>query len=207
MANPIVIVDLKLGNLRSIANSFTKAGSKPVISDEPKVIKQASKIVLPGVGSFEQGMKNLEESGLIDLLTTRVIDEGVPTLGICLGMQLLANWGEEGEVDGLGWIKGKVKKFAFTSEYSLRVPHVGWNTIRGQKTSPLLQGLEDMPRFYFTHSYHFICENPENSLALTSYGYNFTSIVHKNNLYGVQFHPETSHSDGIRLLKNFIGIQ
>lgn len=177
-----------------------KVGARAIVSSDPKEIKNAEKLILPGVGAFDTGMKNLSEAGLIPVLEQKVLKEKTPILGICLGMQLFAEKSEEGSSRGLGWIEGKVKKF----QNGLIIPHMGWNTINSNKNDPLLEDMLRESRFYFVHSYHFICDNQENELAKTSYGYDFSSIIRKDNIIGVQFHPEKSHKYGMKLLDNFV---
>jgi len=201
----IVIVDYGMGNLRSIVNTFEKLSIKAIVSSDIGQILSAEKIILPGVGAFDKGMDNLERLGFIEALNRKVIVEKTPVLGICLGMQLFTMSSEEGNAQGLGWIKGKTIKFKFDSAQELKIPHVGWNKIIKKQDSKLLEGIGEDNRFYFTHSYHVECEDKDNVIAETAYGYNFASVVQKDNIWGVQFHPETSHKDGMALLKNFSG--
>jgi len=196
----IVVINYKMGNIGSILNMLKKVGARAIVSSDPKEIKNAEKLILPGVGAFDTGMKNLSEAGLIPVLEQKVLKEKTPILGICLGMQLFAEKSEEGSSRGLGWIEGKVKKF----QNGLIIPHMGWNTINSNKNDPLLEDMLRESRFYFVHSYHFICDNQENELAKTSYGYDFSSIIRKDNIIGVQFHPEKSHKYGMKLLDNFV---
>lgn len=197
----IAIIDYKTGNVGSILNMIRKIGKEAVITSDPVEIEKADKIILPGVGSFDTGMRNLEELGLIGVLNKKVIEEKTPLLGICLGAQLLFERSEEGVLPGLGWIDGEVRKFRF-KDNALKVPHMGWNTIAIKKDDCLFNGAEGELRFYFVHSYHFVCS--DNVLAITDYGYEFPSVVRKGNIVGVQFHPEKSHKFGMQLLKNFI---
>lgn len=203
----IVIVDYGMGNCGSIANMLKHVGAEVEISSEASNIKKAKKLILPGVGAFDRAMKNLEDLNLIPLLEEQVLQKKIPLLGICLGMQLLAEQSEEGQKRGFNWIKGNVKKFRFDSaagNKDLKIPHMGWNFVKPKKQSPLFCELEGDARFYFVHSYCFFCENTEDQLACTSYGHEFTSIVQKENITGVQFHPEKSHKYGMRLLENFV---
>lgn len=202
----IVIVDYGMGNLGSVAKIFERLGVNTVISSDPKKIESAKKLIFPGVGNFASGMKNLKKYNILDLLSKKVIKEKTPVLGLCLGMQLLSEWGEEGDCQGLGWIKGKTVKFNFNNkdEDNLKIPHMGWNSVDLAKKSFLTKNIIDSDRFYFAHSYHFVCEDKKDILAKTSYGYDFVSIVQKDNILGVQFHPEKSHSSGMKLLENFI---
>jgi imidazole glycerol-phosphate synthase subunit HisH len=200
----LVIIDYSLGNLGSMANMFKKIGAEAVVSADPLIIGKADKIILPGVGAFDGGMKNLMSQGLLQVLSKRVLENKVPILGVCLGMQLLSKSSAEGELPGLGWVEAETIHFKFQdANTNLKIPHMGWNQLTVCQSHPLFTGLEEVNRFYFVHSYHVVCENPNNVLATTSYGLHFTSAVVKDNIMGVQFHPEKSHKFGMRLLKNF----
>lgn len=199
----IVVVDYGAGNFGSLLNMFRRIGAPARLSGDPAAIESAERLVLPGVGAFDHGMRNLETAGLIPLLRRRVFDERVPTLGVCLGMQLLAARSEEGELPGLGWVEGEVVRFRFERADPQRVPHMGWNSVRAPRAHPLLEGLEDGARFYFAHSYHLAGAGSAQSIGLTTYGYEFPSMLAEGNLAGVQFHPEKSHRFGMRLLANF----
>ena len=198
----IVIVDYKTGNVGSLMNMLKKIGINSIVSSDPKEIESADKIIFPGVGAFDNGMNNLLASGLIPLLEKKVKNQSNPILGVCLGMQLLAKGSEEGVIPGLGWMDGFVKKFHFEDE-NLKIPHMGWNTIDIKKVDPIFNEMLKEARFYFVHSYHFVCDEKEKVLATTNYGYDFDSIIRKDNIWGVQFHPEKSHKFGMQLLKNF----
>ncbi len=201
----ITIIDYKMGNIGSVVNMIKKIGYESLVTSDVQKILSAQKIILPGVGHFDKAMRNLHELNLIGVLNQKAIIEKVPILGICLGMQLLSEVSEEGNSNGLGWIKGEVRRFAFDeNSKKLKIPHMGWNTINPIKDSPLLENLNNNSRFYFVHSYHFICQNPEDILCTTEYGYTFVSAISHNNIMGVQFHPEKSHKFGMTLLKNFI---
>lgn len=201
----LVVVDYGLGNLGSIVNMLKKAGATAVVTSEVTTIEQAQKLILPGVGAFDKGMQNLEDRGLVPVLQRRVVQEGVPILGLCLGMQLFMQQSEEGQKAGLGWIAGRTIRFRHSPDSSsLRVPHMGWNFVHGQQADPLLDGLEAEPRFYFVHSYHVVCQSAADSLATTQYGYEFTSMVRHHNIWGTQFHPEKSHRFGLQLMRNFV---
>jgi glutamine amidotransferase len=178
-----------------------KVGAKSIITSDLEEIKRADKLILPGVGSFDNGMRELKELGLIDTLNTKVLEDKTPILGICLGMQLMTQSSEEGELDGLGWIEAESKRFV---SKSLKVPHMGWNIIYNQKESKLFTPTDDEERFYFVHSYYVSCNDREDILTTTSYGHNFVSSFEKENIVGVQFHPEKSHKFGMRLFKNFV---
>ena len=199
----IVIIDYGMGNLGSIQNMLKKIGAKSIISDDPLEIKGADKLILPGVGAFDSGMRNLKQLGLIPLLEEKVLEQQTPMLGICLGMQLFSKRSDEGSQDGLGWFDAQAVHFKFEMT-SLRVPHMGWNSIEVRKEHPVLKGLYQDARFYFVHSYYLVCNVSENVLATTQYGYPFASIIQHQNIIGVQFHPEKSHKFGMQLLKNFV---
>ena len=199
----IVIVDYGMGNLSSIRNMLKKVGSSAVISSSPETVAEATKIILPGIGAFDNAMDNIESRKLRDVLDKKALVEKVPVLGICLGMQILMRGSAEGVRPGLGWIEGEVKKFNFVNgQASMKVPHMGWNFAIATDPKSIFQGLEQ-PRFYFVHSYFVSCDRPENVLATTCYGNEFVSAVHKGNIMGTQFHPEKSHKYGMQLLKNF----
>jgi glutamine amidotransferase len=201
----IVIVDYRLGNLGSIKNMLKRIGSESLISSNVSDIERAEKLILPGVGNFEQGMRNLEALGLLPVLEERVIQKRAPILGICLGMQLFTRKSEEGESTGLGWIDAEVVRFKFDDkERHLKIPHMGWNLVEIRQRDPLFEEMYPEPRFYFVHSYHVACRNEEEVLTQTFYGYKFVSSVKKENIYGVQFHPEKSHKFGMKLLDNFV---
>lgn len=200
-----VIVNFGMGNLRSIQYKLQKLNITALIGSEIRDIEKADKLILPGVGHFASGMKNLHDSNLIDIIEKKVFGDKVPILGICLGMHLFTKWSEEGNVEGLGWIEAETKRFHFNSSSNeLRVPHVGWNNITKKKKSPLLDGIPDGSRFYFTHSYHVITVNNDDIIATTHYGYDFISGIQKENIYGTQFHPEKSHKEGMQIIQNFI---
>ena len=197
----IGIIDYKMGNISSIQNMLKRISVKSVISSKIEILNNCDKLILPGVGSFDQGMKNLKNHNFIRFLNDYVIKDKKPILGICLGMQLFADNSEEGDLSGLGWIKGNVKKFNLQKD-GLKVPHMGWNNIEC-KNSKLFLNLPDEKRFYFVHSFFFECKNKENIISTTDYGINFASSINKQNIWGTQFHPEKSHICGMNLLKNY----
>jgi len=201
----IIVIDYEMGNIGSIINMIKKTGGEAVLSSDLARIETAEKLILPGVGSFDTGMQNLDKLGLVDVLRRRVVREKVPILGICLGMQLLSEKSEEGVLPGLGFISGQTVKFKFDNvNANLRIPHMGWNSVNIKKESPLFYEMYENPIFYFVHSYHIVCNNAEDVLTTTNYGYEFTSSLQRVNILGTQFHPEKSHKYGLRLMKNFV---
>jgi imidazole glycerol-phosphate synthase subunit HisH len=199
----IAVINYGMGNLRSVQKAFERIGSPIQITSSIPEIMKAEKLVLPGVGHFANGMKNLRDMGLQDALNEKVISQKVPILGICLGMQLFTGFSEEGNVAGLGWIKATTRKFVFT-DGSLKIPHMGWNTVIPVKDSFLLTGCSPEDHYYFVHSYYVDCENQSDIMLKTHYGITFTSSFQSGNIFGTQFHPEKSHRPGLNLLKNFI---
>lgn len=200
----VVIVDYGLGNLWSVRNAFEFVGAKVSVTSDPATVASAESLVLPGVGSFGSGMQNLHARRLVDALNEAVLQKGRPILGICLGMQLLADGSEEAPgVRGLGWIPGQVRKFRGTS---LRLPHMGFNAaVPTQVNNPFFQSANgDAPDFYFVHSYCFVPDDEGYVLARTRYGGEFVSAVRKDGIIGVQFHPEKSQSSGLRLISHFV---
>ena len=201
----IVVVDYGMGNLGSILNMLKKIGAEAELASEPEDVRRASKLILPGVGAFDSGMRHLEQRGFIEALNERVLSDGVPTLGVCLGMQLLTARSEEGELPGLGWLDGETVRFQFDGrQQDLRIPHMGWNTVSIRRQDGLFETADMESRYYFVHSYHVVCNHSEDILATTNYGYDFASAVRKRNIMGVQFHPEKSHRFGQRLLQCFV---
>jgi len=199
----IVIIDYGLGNLASVLNMFKKIGTKEVvISGDKEIISKASKILLPGVGAFDGGMGNLEQTGLIPILNEKALKEKVPVLGICLGMQMLGKKSEEGVKQGLGWVDAETVKFNLDPALKLKVPHMGWNYIKVNRQNPLVD-MDSKSRFYFVHSYHVKCLDEKQSLATCNFGEDFTCMVNKDNIFGTQFHPEKSLKFGMKLLENF----
>jgi len=200
----IVIIDCGMGNPGSILNMIRKLGKEVCITNDAKKILSATHILFPGVGSFDNGIKKLSSSGMLPNIEKRVLQDKIPFLGICLGMQLLFSTSEEGVSSGLCWLPGKVTRFNFNSDRALKIPHMGWNSVRPTSYGSLFNGLEEEARFYFVHSYYVECDNHEHILGYTNYGISFASTVQYQNIYGVQFHPEKSHRFGLTLLKNFL---
>jgi len=203
---PIVIVDYDMGNLGSIANMLKKINGKSRITADIDEIEAAEKLILPGVGAFDAGMRNLRERNLLSVLHHKVIQRKTPVLGICLGMQLMTRRSAEGQLPGLGWIEAETVKFqSGRGDEKFRIPHMGWNTITLKKTHPIVDNLSSQSRFYFVHSYYVKCIHQQDILTETHYGRGeFTSAFHHENVLGVQFHPEKSHKFGMQLLKNFL---
>ena len=200
----IAILDYGLGNLGSISNMLKVIGEKSKITNDITSIRESDGIILPGVGAFDAGMSKLSESGLADVIKEEA-NMGKPILGICLGMQLLGKRSEEGTLLGLDLIPFECKKFSFDDK-SLKIPHMGWDIVDFRKQHPLLEGLTGQQRYYFVHSYYAVCENSNNILMTCDYGIEFACSVVKDNVMGVQFHPEKSHDFGLSLLTNFVNI-
>lgn len=202
----IVIIDYGMGNISSVKKQLERASVNVTVSNDSKVILNADKLILPGVGHFKKAMDNLNELGLIDVLNQKVIAQKTPVLGICLGMQLMADKSEEGSASGLGWIEGEVVRMKVTDSLRYKIPHVGWNSIVQQKPSALNVHLEDDASMYFVHAYMFVAKNEVDILHTTSYENAFTSAVSKDHIFGVQYHPEKSQDSGLQIFKNFIEI-
>lgn len=199
----ITIVDYGMGNLNSVKNMLKYLGYDSTVTGDPGMIRQADKLILPGVGNFGMAMDVIRKSGLVDVLNQKVLEEKTPILGICLGMQLLLEHSEEGDCDGLGWIPGKVRKFEFPDQPQLKIPHMGWDYIEKRKDSALFADSVGGERYYFVHSYYVQCTNREDAAATTEYGICFDSVVERDNIMGTQFHPEKSHKFGMGILRNF----
>lgn len=200
----IVIIDYGVGNIKAFVNVYKKLDIPVRIALSAADLEGATKLILPGVGAFDQAMQKLNESGMRQKLDELVKDKKIPVIGVCVGMQMLAATSDEGILKGLGWIDATVKRFDTTRmTTSTHLPHMGWNDVISTKNNPLFNGLEEEARFYFLHSYYFHCTQPSDEISVTEYGDRFTSALNCNNIYGVQFHPEKSHHYGVRLLKNF----
>lgn len=198
----ITIVNYGMGNLGSMVNMFKRIGVEARIESDPYAIRQARKLLLPGVGAFDSAMACINSvPGLLDALNYKVLVDRTPVLGVCLGMQLLTRSSEEGHLSGLGWIPGVTSRFP--KQDGLKVPHMGWNVSSPNSSSPLTVNVGDKPRYYFVHSYCVHVDDPAHSLMKTHYGIDFDSAIGYENIYGVQFHPEKSHRFGMQILKNF----
>jgi len=199
----IAIVDYGIGNLRSVQNKFKKISIVSLISADPEIIKKANKLILPGIGNFKYGMEQLKRLDLIEILNEKVLVNKIPILGICLGTQLFAKYSVEGNCEGLGWIDAEVVRFNVSDKVKYKVPHMGWNSVLIKKHNSLNSTIFNENQFYFVHSYHLKCRNESDIWMTTTYDYEFVSAVQRNNIYGVQFHPEKSHEVGFELIKKF----
>lgn len=199
----ISIIDYGLGNILAFSNMYNRLNIPISVAKTSDDLKKSKKLILPGVGSFDHAILLLEKSGMKEAINEMVLEKQIPILGICVGMQILADSSEEGNLPGLGWISGSVKKFQFKEKQGAYLPHMGWNDVTSIEAGGLFKEMEKDSRFYFLHSYYFECRNHENTLAVTEYYGEYASAVRKKNIYGVQFHPEKSHHYGSQLLKNF----
>ncbi len=204
----IIIIDYGVSNLGSVLNMLHRLNIKAKISSNSEEIAQADKIILPGVGSYDNGMMKLAQYGLLSVLHDKVIIEKTKILGICLGMQLFSKRSEEGKIPGFGWIEAETVRFNVkNNSLNLKIPHMGWNTIEiKDRKCALFQGIKDPYKFYFVHSYYVSFLNENIVLATTNHGHSFTSAIQQDNIYGVQFHPEKSHKNGMQILLNFANI-
>lgn len=193
-----------MGNLRSVQKKIARIGAEVTISSNTDEIRNASKLILPGVGHFANGVKKLTELGIRDALDKAVLIDRTPILGICLGMQLMARYSEEGDVEGLGWFDADVIRFRIDNKVKYKVPHMAWNSAYVTKENFLFENIPDNSMFYFVHSFHIICNEEKDIISTTEYEYEFTSAIQKGNIYGTQFHPEKSHDWGEQLLSNFV---
>ncbi|KQY01746.1 imidazole glycerol phosphate synthase subunit HisH [Massilia sp. Root133] len=199
----ISVIDYGVCNLGSMLNMLRKVGAEAELVSTAAALERAGKLVLPGVGAFDNGIGALRERGLADALRKRVLQDKVPLLGVCLGMQMLGRRSEEGGMEGLGLIDAEVRRFQFAPDSRNKVPHMGWNLLAQRRDGPLLRELGARSRFYFCHSYHLVCADPGDVLATADYGGEFVAVLQHDNVYGVQFHPEKSHRFGMALLHNF----
>lgn len=203
----ITIVNYGMGNLGSIQNMLRKLGEDSIITSDLKEIEYASKLILPGVGSFDSGMTNLSSLGLIDVLNRKVLVDKIPILGVCLGVQLMTKCSEEGSLLGLGWFDAETVKFDLTGiEGNYRLPNMGWQIVYEEKPTILFEGMYPNPRFYFVHTYHLATSSNEIVSLTSNYGYKYPVGLERENIMGVQFHPEKSHKFGMMLYQNFINV-
>lgn len=200
----VAIVDYGMGNLHSVKRKLDRIGVAGRLTSDPADLVRADKLILPGVGHFGKAMEHLRSLGLVDALQEAVTGRGIPILGICLGMQLFARHSEEGGGAGLGWLDAEVVRFAVEDTRRFKVPHMGWNGVSPARASPLLRGVQEQAEFYFVHAYHLVCRDPQDVVCQTDYCHPFTSVVERENVHGVQFHPEKSHDSGEILLRNFL---
>lgn len=204
MSSKIVIVNYGMGNLNSVRKALSRIQVDAVISSNPEDIINSRKIILPGVGHFGKAMSNLKALNLSDALHEAVLVKKKPILGICLGMQLMAKKSEEGNAKGFGWFDAEIKKFRVSDKIKYKIPHIGWNRIKIKKICPLMSGISEAWEFYFVHSYHLHTNEASDILNETQYDHIFVSAIARDNIFGVQYHPEKSHDAGTRMLKNFI---
>lgn len=200
----ISVIDYGVCNLGSMLNMLRKVGAQAQLVSTAEQLGRADKLILPGVGAFDNGIAALTERGLVAALRHKALVDKVPLLGVCLGMQMLGRASEEGSMAGLGLVNAEARRFQFAADSAHKVPHMGWSLLAQRRASALQSGLDDaLTRFYFCHSYHLVCDDPADVLAHASYGADFVAMVRHDNVYGVQFHPEKSHRFGMALLRNF----
>jgi glutamine amidotransferase len=197
----IAIIDYDMGNLRSVQKAVNRIGFECIITRDSQEMNEADKLIFPGVGHFERGIENLNKYGLIDILDELVLKQLKPVLGICLGMQLMTTFSEEGNCPGLGWVEANTMLFNFEN---LKVPHIGWNNLEFITKTEISKNISEEDEFYFVHSYYIKCANEKEVLFKSKYGISFDSGFQKGNILGVQFHPEKSHDSGLKILNNFL---
>jgi imidazole glycerol-phosphate synthase subunit HisH len=204
----IGIIDYGSGNVQAIATIYKNLNINYQVISKPEDLDRTDKLILPGVGAFDSTMQQLIDSGLKDKLNELVLDKKVPILGICVGLQVMGYKSDEGDLPGLGWISGKVRRFDDTKiKFKPKLPHMGWNTINDVQNHKLFQGIDNDFGFYFVHSFYFECEKEQNILTTSNYGGEFTSSIYANHIFGTQFHPEKSHGNGVQLFKNFAELE
>lgn len=200
----IAIIDYGSGNIQAIKNIYKRLKVDCKFAAKPEDMEGVEKIILPGVGAFDEAISQLNTSGMREVLDELVLEDKVPVLGVCVGMQIMALNSDEGQLQGLNWFDASVKRFDEEQiKHKPKTPHMGWNSIESTVSHSLLEGIDFEKGFYFLHSYYFQCSNDEDVLASSTYGSSFTCAVHKDNIFGFQFHPEKSHSNGVNLFKNF----
>ena len=196
------MIDCGIGNLQSVVRALQRVGGIATASSSVADVRAAERIVLPGVGSLAQGMEHLTRHGLLPVLSEKVLEDGTPVLGICLGLQMLTAGSEEGNAVGLGWIDGYTRRIR--GDARLKIPHIGWNTLALRRECPLFEGVPADACFYFAHSYSVTCTDPATVVATTRYGSDFVSAIQRGNIFGIQFHPEKSQAHGLAVLQNFV---
>jgi glutamine amidotransferase len=204
MPDKITVVDYGMGNLRSVQKKFEQLGIPVVISGDPQAVSDSDRLILPGVGHFSKGVENLKARGLWEVIDHKVMHQNTPIMGICLGMQLMASFSEEGNAKGFGWFDADVVRFKVSDTLRYKVPHMGWNQSVPVKENVFTKGISKEALYYFVHSYHLVCKDANDVLGETEYDYRFTSMISKNRIFGVQFHPEKSHEAGDPLFHNFL---
>lgn len=202
----VIIPALPISNLGAVANMVKKCGGNPLITSDPRELYNADRIIISGVGSFDSGIISLKEGGWLEALTEIHNDQQIPILGICLGMQLMCINSDEGFLNGLSWFNANVKLIQ-SADKGFKVPHMGWNTVEVVKNDTLLDNFTTSSRFYFVHSFHVVCNDSTDVVAITNYHLNITAIIRKGLTYGVQFHPEKSHNYGVKLISNFLNLK
>jgi glutamine amidotransferase len=202
----IGIVYNGMGNVGSVKRKLDLLKAPAVVSNEVSVLASCDKLILPGVGYFSNAVNDLKNKGLWDFLNEQVLANRIPILGICLGMQLMSNHSEEGDEDGFGWIDAEIVKLRINDKLKYKIPHIGWNNVILKKASPLFNNVNPDSEFYFVHSFHIRCNDYSDILGETIYEYPFVSAIQRENIFGVQFHPEKSHESGEHLIKNFISL-
>lgn len=206
MSQRIVIVDYGMGNLNSVKRKLDRLKANSIVSSNIDDIRTADKLILPGVGHFKKAMDNLEKLELIPVLNELAFDKKIPILGICLGMQLMCKYSEEGDSHGLSWIEGRVKRFKVEDKQKYKVPHMGWNSVQLKNNSPLMKNVAHNAEFYFVHTYLVELENENLAINITDYSYPFVSGFQKENIFGLQYHPEKSHDVGDQVFQNFLDL-
>jgi glutamine amidotransferase len=206
MSQRIVIVDYGMGNLNSVKRKLDRLKANSIVSSNVDEIRTADKLILPGVGHFNKAMENLNQLNLLPILNELVLEKKIPVLGICLGMQLMCEWSEEGNVEGLSWIAGKVKRFDVSDKQKFKVPHMGWNSVQLKNNSALMKNVSDDAEFYFVHAYHVELKDEKFAINITDYSHLFVSGFQKENIFGLQYHPEKSHDVGDQVFQNFIDL-
>ncbi len=206
MSQSIVILDYGMGNLNSVKRKLDRLNAISIVTSDIEVIRKADKLILPGVGHFKKAMENLEKLELIPVLNELAFEKKIPILGICLGMQLMCESSEEGNSEGLSWIAGKVKRFDVSDKQKFKIPHMGWNSVQLKNESAIMKNIAEDAEFYFVHAYHVHLKDKNLAINITDYAYPFVSGFQKENIFGLQYHPEKSHQVGDQVFQNFIDL-